>query len=205
MGDATRMSEAGDAMSSPRSALAELVLPSKPFVATLSPAPTMARLALRMAPALAETIDGKLPLVLSVSINRVGVRDDCAALRLGPDEWLVLADAEGDPWLAARLAATADGTAMSIVDISHRQEGLVLRGPEVEAVLAAGCPLPLDLDGFPVGRATRTLLAKTEIVLWRQAHDAFHLEVARSFAPYLVAFIAEAIANEAAIGRLERS
>ncbi len=205
MVDRSRLNQPVDTMPSPRSALAELVLPSLPLIATLSPAANMARLVLRMAPAVAEAIETRLPIVLSVGINRVGIRDECAALRLGPDEWLLLPDAERDPWLAARLAESADGAALSIVDVSHRQAGLVLQGPEVEAVLAAGCPLPLDRASFPVGRATRTLVGKTEIVLWRRAHDAFHLDVARSFAPYLVAFIAEAIANEAAIGRLGRS
>jgi sarcosine oxidase subunit gamma len=59
-------------------------------------------------------------------------------------------------------------------------------------VLATGCPLDLDPQAFPVGMCTRTVLAKAEIVLWRIADDAFHLEVWRSFAAYVSAVIAEA-------------
>jgi sarcosine oxidase subunit gamma len=40
---------------------------------------------------------------------------------------------------------------------------------------------------------TRTILAKAEIVLWRTDGDTFRIEVARSFAPYIVAFLAEAM------------
>jgi sarcosine oxidase subunit gamma len=39
---------------------------------------------------------------------------------------------------------------------------------------------------------TRTLLGKAEIVLWRIGAAAFRLEVWRSFAPYVSAFLAEA-------------
>ena len=42
-----------------------------------------------------------------------------------------------------------------------------------------------DCAHFPVGMATRTLFEKAEIVLWRIAPDSFHLEVWRSFAPYV--------------------
>jgi sarcosine oxidase subunit gamma len=59
--------------------------------------------------------------------------------------------------------------------------------------LSAGCPLDLDLAAFPIGACTRTVLGKTEIVLWRRAQDSFHLEVWRSFATYLTAFLSEAI------------
>jgi sarcosine oxidase subunit gamma len=39
---------------------------------------------------------------------------------------------------------------------------------------------------------TRTMLAKAEVVLWRPAAEEFHLEVWRSFAPYVTQFLAEA-------------
>jgi heterotetrameric sarcosine oxidase gamma subunit len=38
-------------------------------------------------------------------------------------------------------------------------------------------------------------LGKTEIVLWRRAQASFHLEVWRSFAAYLAAFLEEAISG----------
>ncbi len=40
--------------------------------------------------------------------------------------------------------------------------------------------------------ATRTIFDKAEIVLWRRAATTFHVEVWRSFAPYLAASLAEA-------------
>ena len=40
--------------------------------------------------------------------------------------------------------------------------------------------------------ATRTLFVKAEIVLWRSEAERFHVEVWRSFAPYLKGLLAEA-------------
>ena len=94
--------------------------------------------------------------------------------------------------LGAMLESVLDGTAHSLVDVSHRQIGLIASGPAAARALNAGCPLDLDLKAFPVGMATRTLFDKAEIVLWRRAESAFHVEVWRSFAPHVVASLAEA-------------
>ena len=48
-------------------------------------------------------------------------------------------------------------------------------------ILNGACPLDLDMSAFPIGMCTRTVLAKADIVLWRIAEDAFHVEVWRSF------------------------
>jgi sarcosine oxidase subunit gamma len=39
---------------------------------------------------------------------------------------------------------------------------------------------------------TRTVFAKAEVVLWRTGADAFHVEVWRSFAPYVLGLLEEA-------------
>ncbi len=114
-----------------------------------------------------------------------------AALWLGPDEWLLIADgAEPDDLYAQLTAATSEP--MSIVDISERQVGLGVSGPKVTEALNAFNALDLDEAAFPVGMCTRTLFGKAEIVLWRKAEDAFRIEVWRSFAPYVLGCLAEA-------------
>lgn len=100
------------------------------------------------------------------------------ALWLGPDEWLLLADAP--------LAVPG------LVDVSHRQAALVLSGTHAAAALNGGCPLDLDPAAFPLGACTRTLFGKAEIVLWRRVPEAFHLEIARSFVPYVIGVLREA-------------
>jgi sarcosine oxidase, subunit gamma len=76
--------------------------------------------------------------------------------------------------------------------VSHRNAGFLVSGPHAAGVLNAGCALPLDLAAFPVGKCTRTLFGKAEIVLWRREETAFRIEVWRSFAAYVADLVAEA-------------
>lgn len=118
-----------------------------------------------------------------------------AALWLGPDEQLLLAPAGEGAALTASLQAELAAVPHSLVDISHRQVGLEIHGPYAAWLLQAQCPLDLDLSAFPVGMCTRSVFAKTELILWRTAADVFHVEIARSFAAYFTGLLAE-IAKE---------
>lgn len=148
-----------------------------------TPAPEAARLILRGAPAAITAFGPATPERLRVT--GAGTR---AALWLGPDETLVLAPGAD----AAALQALPVSGPHSLVDISHRQTGLVLTGRLAALCLSSGCPLDLRLTAFPVGMATRTLFHKAEIILWRQAQEQFQIEVWRSYLPYLVGHLAEA-------------
>ena len=79
--------------------------------------------------------------------------------------------------LAAALAAALAPRAHSLVDISQRQIGLELEGALAARTLNAGCPLDLREVAFPVGMATRTMIAKAEAVVWRRAQERFHVEI----------------------------
>jgi sarcosine oxidase subunit gamma len=134
--------------------------------------------------------EGALGFAVPAQACRAGLSGECAALWLGPDEWLLLAPAS-QAGLATRLGRTLEPLAYSLVDVSHRQLGLLVHGAPAATLLASGCPLDLDLPAFPVGMCTRTVLAKAEVVLWRTAPTAFRLEVWRSFAPYVTQFLHE--------------
>jgi sarcosine oxidase subunit gamma len=120
-----------------------------------------------------------------------------AALWLGPDEWLLIAE-DGGPELAGALEAALVGFPHSLVDVSHRQCAIELSGPGAARLLNAGAPLDLDLEAFPAGMVARTLLLKAEITLWRRDAERFRLEVARSFAPYVAAVLTASARDQAA-------
>lgn len=122
---------------------------------------------------------------------RASMQTARAALWLGPDEHLLMAPAEDLGALRSAFASELKDIPHSLVDVSHRQGALELRGPDAAWLLTAGCPLDLDPAAFPVGMCTRTVFAKTEIVLWRTAAEAFHVEVWRSFTAYLVGMLQE--------------
>lgn len=153
--------------------------------------PSACRWVLRGDAAVRATTESALGVPVPAEACRAGVNGERAALWLGPDEWLLLAPA-AQAGLATRLERALEGLPHSLVEVSHRQVGLLVHGPQAALLLASGCPLDLDPRAFPVGMCTRTMLAKAEVVLWRTAAEEFHLEVWRSFAPYVTQFLAEA-------------
>jgi len=158
----------------------------------LAKTPDCARVVLRAAPTDAQSIDVAFGAAPSPRPMRAAERDARAALWLGPDEWLLLAPGETAESLARQLEIALAETPHSLVDVSHRQIGLDVGGPLAARALNAGCPLDLSVRAFPVGMATRTLLGKCEIVLWRRGPERFHAEVWRSFADYAWDFLVEA-------------
>jgi sarcosine oxidase subunit gamma len=155
----------------------------------VQPMPVATRFVLRGAAAVRARASEAFAVALPEEPCRAAQAHEHAALWLGPDEWLLLAPVRQP---CADLAAALAGLPHSLVDVSHRQIGLCVAGPEAALLLAAGCALDLDGRAFPVGMCTRTMCAKAEIVLWRPAPDVFRVEVWRSFASYLTQFLAEA-------------
>jgi sarcosine oxidase subunit gamma len=111
-----------------------------------------------------------------------------AALWMGPDEWLLIAE-DAQPDIGEALEVALAGVAHGLVDVSHRQCAIDVSGAGAARLLSAGAPLDLDLSAFPVGMVARTLLMKAEIVLWRIEEESFRVEIARSFAPYVAAVL----------------
>lgn len=159
------------------------------------------RLILRCGPEMSAKVQSAFGIALpvrpnSVSVSSVGAR---AAIWLGPDEWLLMAPNEQPAALRSTLQAALSNLAHSLTDISHGQVGIELTGRLASRALSAGCPLDLRLAAFPPGMATRTIFLKSEIVLWRRSEDRFQVAVWRSFAPYLVGHLVEAVASAAGL------
>jgi sarcosine oxidase subunit gamma len=158
------------------------------------PASPARRLSLRAPAESVSALSKALGLVLPAKPKTSAEKNGRAALWLGPDEWLVIDQAGGDP------VADCAGVRQfhSAVDISHRNVGIVVSGPGAEATISAGCPQDISLAAFPVGACSRTVLHKVEIVLWRTSPDRFRVECWRSFSDYAFSFLAEASKDAAA-------
>jgi sarcosine oxidase subunit gamma len=130
------------------------------------------------------TVRGTPPAGFPTVPNTTAQLEGRLVLWLGPDEWLVLGGHEADYPAAA-----------AAVDVSANRVGFELVGPAAAAMLAQGCPLDLDPAAFPAGSCAQSLLARTQVILVRQALERWLVLVRPSFAPYLAAWLAEAQAG----------
>ncbi len=160
----------------------------------LTPAKPASRISLRAKADAVGALSSALGLDLPIRPSASAISNGRMALWLGPDEWLVIDEAGGDP-----LADCGKARALhSAVGVSHRNVAIAVSGLAAEAVLNAGCPQDLSPAAFPVGACSRTVLGKAEIVLLRTADDAFRVECWRSFSDYVLALLSEA-ARDAAV------
>lgn len=151
----------------------------------LEPLPPLSRFSLRMAANAQGPGLASLNLVAPTQSCKAAQSAGGAALWLGPGEWLVLAETQNTAKAAEALHNDLAGLDYALVDVSHRQTAIRVSGPQATTWLNAVCPLDLDLSAFPVGMCTRTIFAKAQIVLWRVEEQTFHVELWRSFVPYV--------------------
>ncbi|MEV1082411.1 sarcosine oxidase subunit gamma family protein [Streptomyces sp. NPDC050211] len=114
---------------------------------------------------------------------------------LGPDEWLVLSQADATA-LAAELKEALGGAPGSVVDVSANRTTLELTGPAARQVLEKGCPLDLHPRVFGPGRALSTTVGPVAALLW-QVDDAptYRLFPRSSFADYLARWLIDAMSE----------
>lgn len=143
--------------------------------------PATTRLVLQGRPAALDAAAKALGLDAPPPMLRAATGAGGTALRMGPFELTVLPGGTGREALEAALA----GLPHSLVDVSDRNVALTLEGVRAVDVLAALCPLDFALSAFPVGMATRSVLDKASALIWRIDAHTFHIEVWRSFVPYL--------------------
>ena len=156
--------------------------------------PPAHRISLRAPAASVAALSEALGLALPQKPKTSASKGSRTALWIGPDEWLVIDGAAGDP-----LEACASVEALhSAVGISHRNVAISVAGPGAANTVNAGCPQDLSLAAFPVNACSRTILGKAEIVLLRTAEDAFRVECWRSFSDYVFTFLTEAARDAAA-------
>ncbi|MFE7275512.1 sarcosine oxidase subunit gamma [Streptomyces sp. NPDC057623] len=113
----------------------------------------------------------------------------------GPDEWLVLSQAEATSVVAELRAALASAPG-SVIDVSANRTTLELSGPAARQVLEKGCPLDLHPRAFGPGRAVSTTVGPVPVLLW-QTDDAptYRLLPRPSFADYLARWLVDAMSE----------
>ena len=106
-----------------------------------------------------------------------------SALCVGPEEWMLFAPLDQAYAIIGDFAALEQQVPHALVDVSHRQVGVMVSGPGAAELIRAGCPL--DLESIPVGMGTRTLFDKAQITLLKMEENQYRLDIIRSFAPFV--------------------
>jgi sarcosine oxidase subunit gamma len=124
------------------------------------------------------SVRGEAPPGFPVEPNTAAEVEGRTVLWLGPDEWLVLGGREEDfPDTAAA------------VDVSANRVVFELAGGGSAEVLATGCSVEIATR-----RCAQTLLARAQVILWRPEPDRFWILARPSFAPYVRAWLEDALA-----------
>lgn len=150
--------------------------------ARVSIMPAQGRLSLRARGDLAP-LNTALGLALPDRIGKRVTSGEIQAVRLGPDEWTIVAPANEVGRLIAACAGVYPHHPHSLVDISGREVTLSIEGPQAAALLTLGCAR--DIDTIAVGEARRTIFDGATVVLWRDAPDRFRMDIWNSFVPHL--------------------
>lgn len=114
---------------------------------------------------------------LPVAANASSVGRDGEILKLGPNEWLLIADP------ATAWSETMSIAGATLTDVSHARVAVRVDGDKSRDMLAKGCAVDLHPRQFPAGACIQTSIAKIGVILHRQPNaNGFTAYAARSFA-----------------------
>lgn len=112
---------------------------------------------------------------------------------LGPNEWLVTANATRTAHLFACLNESLQDRHTAINDISGGNIVLQLTGEAARELFSKGCTLDFHPDVFKVGDCAQSGLAKATVLFGLiDAAPTFEVIVRRSYADYLLAWLRRA-------------
>ena len=178
-----------------RNALSGLRLPDVGDRLSIAVAEDCARFSLRVCPESRTKAGEAFGCAMPSHIGGLASSGERLALCLGPDEWFLMAPAPAAGAVRDRFVTAMEG-AFSLVEVSHREVGIEVRGTAATLALSSVCAL--DLEAMPSGSATRTILDKVPAVLIKKAPDHYRIEVWQSFAGHLWTLLA-AVSREIAL------
>jgi sarcosine oxidase subunit gamma len=140
----------------------------------------------------ARGIDVALGAPLPRQVGETSQHGAHTALWLGPDEWLVLSQADAEVLVEQLRAGAGDGPSQ-IVDVSANRTLVELSGPGARGVLEKGCPADLHPRNFADGTAIVTSLARVPVLLWKVDADHFRVLPRASLAQYVALWLLDAM------------
>lgn len=104
---------------------------------------------------------------------------------LNPTIWIILCDDQDVGTITGWFEAAAQEATITTSEITDQYICLDIEGRHAQALLAKGCALDLSSESFSENHVVRTLLAQTNIVLWRNKEDGYRILFDVSLSDYL--------------------
>lgn len=147
----------------------------------------------------ADAVGAALGLTLPPQPDTAVHAGEVSAVRLGPDEWLVVGRPGTERDLERRIRSAAGDEPVAVTDVSAQRTTLLVGGPRARDLLSHGCALDLHPRAFGPGRCAQTTLARTQVVLVARdgSRGGFWVLVRSSFAGYLVDWLLDAAVEHA--------
>jgi sarcosine oxidase subunit gamma len=160
----------------------------------LAELPFLTQVGIRVDPdsAGAGRIDNALGAPLPRKVGETSGGGVHTALWLGPDEWLVVSEADAET-LVDQLRTAAGDTPAQVLDLSANRTVIELTGPGARSVLEKGCPADLHPRVFAVGAAIVTSLARVPVLVWKVDAERFRVLPRASLAAYVAAWLLDAV------------
>jgi sarcosine oxidase, subunit gamma len=138
----------------------------------------------------------ELPLLAQISV-RSAASPPAPALRLGPDEWLIVGERGQETDILVRLQQAMADQRAQILDATASRTTVEISGAGATELLSKGCGLDLHPRIFLPGHAAPTILARTGVILHLiDAAPVWRVFVRASYARYLRDWLTTALAHD---------
>ncbi|MEZ5685443.1 MAG: sarcosine oxidase subunit gamma [Paracoccaceae bacterium] len=149
-------------------------------------APAVGRLSLRARGELAP-FDAAFGAALPARIGQRATSGAAEAIRLGPDEWTIIAPADQLAAIIAAFAGIYAAHPHSLVDVSGREVTYAIDGLRAADLLTLG--MARDVASIPSGEGRRTVFDGVTVTLWRDGDARFRMDVWNSFAVHVLSLL----------------
>ncbi len=132
-----------------------------------------------------------LGMSLPKESGNTSVKEKITLLWLGPDEWLLVSNAEIaketniyelEQILFDEISKTNLG---AVTNVTDHFTIFSLSGSNIFEVLSKGCPYDFDSEDFLDNKVVQTILSNIDVTIHRKSKNEIDLYVRRSFADYL--------------------
>ena len=145
----------------------------------------LGKLNLRATKSASTQVKSAIGCAFPTAANRFSSAGERHVVWLGPDEFLIICEADKDAELASTLESTLNTQHCAVTNITDALAAFHLKGAAVRKVLAKGCAIDLHPGSFTSGDAAQTLLSHAAVTMLAVADNELIVICRTSFAPYL--------------------